>query len=110
MRTFIVLLFLSLAVGCSSTRPAPAGQISVSIKGEVHHPGRYFVPQGASLAEALQQAGSFTDYAYLKSVEITHRDGAVAHCNFRADGNHFIMQMGIGFMWIALEEHFDDAA
>ena len=71
--------------------PTPVGQIAFTIKGDVHHPGRYFLAQGASLSEALHQAGGFTDFAYLKKIKITHRDGAVAYCNFRKEGTNFVM-------------------
>jgi hypothetical protein len=80
--------------GCSTTAPTPAGRIAVAVKGDVHRPDRYFLPQRASLAEALRQAGGFTDFAYLKKIRITHRDGAVVYCNFREGGDSFMMLDG----------------
>ena len=94
MRTFLASLCFSLVIGCSSTAPAPVGQIAVSINGEVHHPSKYFLSQGVSLSEALQRAGGFTEFAYLKRIRITHRDGTLVQCDFRKDGEHFILVDG----------------
>ena len=81
-------------IGCSSIAPAPVGQISVSIKGQVRHPKMYYLPLGVSLSEALQRAGGFTEFAYLKRIKIIHQDGTQVHCDFRIDGTHQILVDG----------------
>jgi protein involved in polysaccharide export with SLBB domain len=60
----------------------------------VQHPGTYFVAQGSSLVEALKKAGGFTDYAYLKRIRIAHQDSTVAECNYRKEGEHFVLADG----------------
>lgn len=94
MRLFLALLCLALAVGCSSTAPTSTGQIAVSIGGEVQNPGAYYLPQGISLTAALQRAGGFTTFPWLKSIEIVHREGAVVHCDYRRNGDRFILVDG----------------
>jgi protein involved in polysaccharide export with SLBB domain len=94
MRLFLALLCLALAVGCSSTAPISGGQITVSISGEVKNGGTYFIPQGSSLAEAVQRAGGFTAWPWLKDIEIVHRDGSVGRCDYRKIGDRFILADG----------------
>lgn len=47
---------------------------SVTIRGEVEHPGTYGIRPGESLSSVLQEAGGFTQQAYLYGTVLTRRE------------------------------------
>ena len=67
---------------------------TVSIAGEVRHPGNYGFSKQVSLAEAIDRAGGFTEQAFLLRMEIFHRDSTSETRNFRTDGDAIILING----------------
>jgi hypothetical protein len=49
--------------------------IYVQVGGQVRHPGTFELPQGATLLEAIAQAGGFTELAFPRRLLVTQRDG-----------------------------------
>lgn len=94
MKLILALLCLVLTGGCASTVPNSTGPITVTINGEVQNPGTYSFSQGVSLGVALQRAGGFAAFPWLKSIEIIHRDGVIAHCDYRKNGDRFMLSDG----------------
>jgi hypothetical protein len=94
VKVYLACLCLALVLGCSSTPPPRAGRICVSVRGQVKHPGKYSLPEGVRLPDALHSAGGFTDFAFLKRIEIHHQDGAVEYCNFRKTGGDVVLVDG----------------
>ena len=97
MRTSIVFFLIALAAGCaapdSRTEQAPAAlasepstAISVTICGEVQHPQAYSFPASTRLADALNQAGGFSEFAARKAVHVRHKDGTLWKYNLRQPG------------------------
>jgi hypothetical protein len=104
VKAYFAYLCLVLALGCSEPRPstkdhpsAPPphpGQICVSVSGQVHQPGKYFLPEGSKLRDAVQEAGGFTDFAILRRITIHHPNFVQEDCNFRVTGGDIILSDG----------------
>jgi protein involved in polysaccharide export with SLBB domain len=54
----------------SAALPSQSRNKRVRVEGEVHHPGEYVLPRGATLADAVQVAGGTTDAAFLFGTEL----------------------------------------
>jgi SLBB domain len=49
--------------------------INVQVGGQVRHPGTFELTQGATLLEAIAQAGGFAEWAFPRRLVVTQRDG-----------------------------------
>jgi protein involved in polysaccharide export with SLBB domain len=78
MKNFASFLAVVLSVaGCSSNKsqsqsPPPF----VFVGGEVKQPGRFPWTNGITAADAIHQAGGFTDFVSSRSLYIVHWDGS----------------------------------
>ena len=73
------LLALALLFTCSALRTGaqeqPLGtakRITVNVLGEVHRPGRFVLPEGATILDAIAAAGGNTRLANLGKVTLIH--------------------------------------
>ncbi|USD38660.1 SLBB domain-containing protein [Ferrimonas sp. SCSIO 43195] len=53
------------------TKPAWAANETIEIRGEVKFPGTYIIQRGETLADVVERAGGFTEYAYLYGAVFT---------------------------------------
>ncbi len=53
------------------TKPAWAANETIEIRGEVRFPGTYIIQRGETLADVVERAGGFTEYAYLYGAVFT---------------------------------------
>ena len=94
IKIFLVLVLAAFTFGCETQVPKSTGQIAVTIMGAVQHPGRYFLPPGSNLVDAIQIAGDFNDFAYLKKIRITNQNGTVAYYNYRLEPKTCLIKDG----------------
>ncbi|MEX5730242.1 polysaccharide export outer membrane protein [Rhodovulum iodosum] len=59
-----------------SSSPAAAAAIDIFTMGEIAKPGRFELPRGTTLLQALASAGGFTKFAASKRVELHRTDPA----------------------------------
>ena len=92
-----LIVFLFILAGCATapnentpkaanwhTDPDSASRpVRITVTGEVKRPGSYAFPAEVKFSELLNRAGNFTDYAYLRRIQIIHRDGTKQICDFR---------------------------
>jgi hypothetical protein len=95
--TFVVLCVAAILVGCSSPPPAPGTRshyggdrldvgapvfrginskmISVTVDGDVVHPGKYSLPALSGISDAIRQAGGFTEFGHQRAVRLDRGGG-----------------------------------
>jgi polysaccharide export outer membrane protein len=80
------LVAKSLAVGARSTVVLEeAAPLHVSVLGEVMRPGYYPLTPGSGLAEALANAGGFTEFAHRDRLYIVRRSPEATRIRFTYD-------------------------
>ena len=86
MRTPLAVLFLVAAVGCTAPRHEAqqaslpletSSPITVVVGGAVQHPHEYCFPTGIRLADAINRAGGFSEWASRKAVTVLRKDGTL---------------------------------
>ena len=62
----------------STARP-----VRIYISGQVKRPGNYAFPTDPNLTEVINSASGFTDWAYLRRIQIIRGNGATNECDYR---------------------------